>query len=66
MNYVQLDAIFGAPLSTVVKPKASFNLKPWHLVVGAIGIGVFCYGLYSIKRNYFEIKKPEDRNNIQS
>lgn len=70
-SYVDIDRLFGTPLSQLPKPKIPFKIKPWHYVAGAIVVCAAGYGLYTIyndmkskfrpKSNVFD-KDQEDSN----
>jgi hypothetical protein len=65
LNYQQIEALYGAPLNTVPRPKTPFRIKTWHVI--AIGVGVFVLykGIRKISEDYFTIKSNKKNDNQQ-
>jgi hypothetical protein len=52
-TYQEIDALFGAPLNTVIKPHIPFKIKTWHIVGGIIVLGLASYGGYKVYNQLF-------------
>jgi len=46
LNYKIIDALYGADLSSVIKPHIPYKLKASHVLIGLVVVGLASYGGY--------------------
>jgi hypothetical protein len=55
LNYKIIDALYGADLSSVIKPNIPYKLKASHVIIGLVVAGFAAYGVF------IAYKKLKDR-----